>query len=47
MKPPILIDFPESFETERLSIRSPLPGDGREMHAAVRESIEELSPWMP
>jgi RimJ/RimL family protein N-acetyltransferase len=46
MKPPILIDFPESFETERLSIRSPLPGDGREMHAAVRESIEELSPWM-
>jgi len=46
MKPPILIDFPESFETERLSIRSPLPGDGREMHAAVRESIEELSPGL-
>ena len=47
MKPPILMDFAESFETERLLIRSPLPGDGREMHAAVRESIEELTPWMP
>ena len=47
MKPPILMDFPESFETERLLIRSPLPGDGPELHAAVRESIEELTPWMP
>jgi RimJ/RimL family protein N-acetyltransferase len=47
MKPPILMDFPESFETERLLIRSPLPGDGPELHAAVRGSIEELSPWMP
>src|SRR5215203_785800 len=46
MKPPILVDFPESFETERLVIRSPLPGDGPEVYAAVRESIEELSPWM-
>jgi hypothetical protein len=27
MKPPILMDFPESFETERLSIRSPLPDE--------------------
>jgi hypothetical protein len=47
MKPPILMDFPESFETERPLIRSPLPGDGPELHAAVRESIEELAPWMP
>ena len=46
MKPPILVDFPESFETERLVIRSPLPGDGPEVHAAIRESIEELSAWM-
>jgi RimJ/RimL family protein N-acetyltransferase len=46
MKPPILLDFPESFETERLSIRSPLPGDGPELHAAVRESRGELAPWM-
>src|ERR687898_1629888 len=47
MKPPILMDFPESFETERLLIRSPLPGDGHELHAAVRESIDELTPCMP
>jgi len=46
LRPPILRDFPESFETERLLIRSPLPGDGREMHAAVNESLDELLPWM-
>jgi RimJ/RimL family protein N-acetyltransferase len=47
MKPPILRDFPESFETQRLLIRSPLPGDGPELHAAVNESLGELTPWMP
>ncbi|MDP9409116.1 MAG: GNAT family N-acetyltransferase [Actinomycetota bacterium] len=47
MKPPILRDFPESFETERLLIRSPLPGDGQEVFAAVTESFAELTPWMP
>ena len=46
MRPPILQDFPESFETERLLIRSPLPGDGPEMHAAVNESLDDLLPWM-
>jgi RimJ/RimL family protein N-acetyltransferase len=47
MKPPILMDFPDRLETERLTIRSPLPGDGPELHAAVRESMGELTPWMP
>jgi RimJ/RimL family protein N-acetyltransferase len=47
MQPPILKDFPESFETERLRIRSPLQGDGPQMHAAVNESLGELTPWMP
>lgn len=47
MKPPILRDFPESFDTERLTIRSPLLGDGPAMHAAVNESMAELTPWMP
>ena len=47
MRPPILRDFPEAFETERLQIRSPMPGDGRELHAAVRESMAELLPWVP
>jgi RimJ/RimL family protein N-acetyltransferase len=46
VRPPILRDFPESFETERLLIRGPLPGDGPEMHAAVNESLDELLPWM-
>ncbi len=46
MRSPILKDFPESFETERLLIRSPLPGDGPEMHAVVNESLDELLPWM-
>jgi len=47
MWPPILKDFPERFETERLLIRSPMPGDGPGLHAAVRESMDELLPWMP
>ncbi|MEE8391330.1 MAG: GNAT family protein [Anaerolineae bacterium] len=44
---PILLDFPDSFETERLTIRSPMPGDGVELQAAVAESIDDLRPWMP
>ena len=44
---PILLDFPDSFETERLTIRSPMPGDGEELQAAVAESIDDLRPWMP
>ena len=47
MRPPILKDFPERFETERLLIRSPMPGDGPGLHSAVRESLDELLPWMP
>lgn len=47
MRPPILKDFPEAFETERLLVRSPMPGDGPELYAAVRESLGELRPWMP
>lgn len=43
---PILIDIPDNFETERLLIRSPQPGDGAELNAAVVESLTELRPWM-
>lgn len=46
-RPPILMDFPSSFETERLTIRCPLPGDGPEVNAAISESIDDLKPWMP
>jgi RimJ/RimL family protein N-acetyltransferase len=44
---PILRDFPEEFETERLTIRAPRFGDGLEVYEAVRESIDNLRPWMP
>ena len=44
---PILIDFPESFESERLTLRAPLPGDGAELNTAVRETSEDLQVWMP
>ncbi|USG64804.1 GNAT family N-acetyltransferase [Brevibacillus ruminantium] len=44
---PILLSIPESFESERLLIRAPLWGDGAAVNEAVRESVEELRPWMP
>ncbi len=44
---PVLLDFPDEFETERLTIRSPRPGDGAELHAAIAETVDNLSPWMP
>ncbi|AUW94288.1 GNAT family N-acetyltransferase [Sulfobacillus thermotolerans] len=44
---PLLIDFPNAFETERLLIRSPLSGDGLMVNEAIVESYEELRQWMP
>lgn len=44
---PILRDFPDHFETERLLIRSAHPGDGPMLYDAVTESVEHLKPWMP
>jgi RimJ/RimL family protein N-acetyltransferase len=44
---PILLDFPDSFDTERLTIRSPCAGDGGELREAVEETIEDLRAWMP
>lgn len=44
---PILRDFPDQFETERLLIRCPVPGDGQELNRALRESWAELQAWMP
>jgi RimJ/RimL family protein N-acetyltransferase len=43
----ILLEFPDSFETERLTIRCPLPGDGLELNAAILESWDRLNMWMP
>lgn len=44
---PILLDFPDSFDTERLTIRGPHYADAREIVTAVNESLAELRPWMP
>lgn len=43
---PILLDFPHEFETERLRLRMPMPGDGKAVHEAITASIDELRPWM-
>lgn len=39
---PILRDLPEWFESERLSIRPPRPGDGSMVLEAVRDSLADL-----
>lgn len=44
---PILLEFPHEFETPRLWIRAPRPGDGAVVNEAVRESFAELTQWMP
>lgn len=47
MKHPILKDFPHEFYTERLLIRSPLPGDGKVVFDAIQASKHELKKWLP
>lgn len=44
---PLLFDFPDEFETERLIIRAPRPGDGKAVYNSIKASITELKPWMP
>jgi RimJ/RimL family protein N-acetyltransferase len=44
---PLLLDFPDSFDTERLTIRAPRVEDAQEVADAVTESLTELRPWMP
>jgi hypothetical protein len=47
MTKPILLEIPFPITTERLLLRPPRPGDGAELNAAIVESIDELSRWMP
>jgi ribosomal-protein-serine acetyltransferase len=47
MIPPLLRDFPDHFETERLLLRCPRPGDGAPIYAAAIASKAEIEPWMP
>ena len=44
---PALHDFPDQFESERLLIRTPKPGDGEKLNEGVIESLDELKPWTP
>ena len=48
MKPaikPILLDFPDTLETERLILRAPRPGDGQLVFEAVAETLDDLRRW--
>ena len=47
MVDPILFDFPDSFDTERLTIRAPQHRDALGVIEAVHESWNELHAWMP
>ncbi len=47
---PILCDIPDSFETERLTLRCPMPGAGAIMFEAISESragLESFMQWEP
>lgn len=46
MAPVIAQPPPERIETARLLIRPPLPGDGAEANAAIRETFDDLHVWM-
>jgi len=38
--------IPQAFQSERLLLRCPLPGDGAAVNAGILESLPELRPWM-
>ena len=42
MNSPVLIEVPDRFETRRLVLRSPMPGDGAMVYRAVADSLVEL-----
>ena len=39
---PLLLDLPDQFETDRLLIRAPRPGDGVTLNAAIVETLADL-----
>jgi RimJ/RimL family protein N-acetyltransferase len=47
MMNPVLLDFPDRFESERLIIRASRAGDGPALNAGVIESLPELRHWLP
>ncbi|TSB47952.1 GNAT family N-acetyltransferase [Alkalicoccobacillus porphyridii] len=42
----MLPNVPQSFETERLFIRLPMPGDGKAVFEAQQASRKEMLPWI-
>lgn len=42
---PILRNFPDCFETERLLVRAPCPGDGVSVYEAIVETLDDLRAW--
>jgi RimJ/RimL family protein N-acetyltransferase len=44
---PILLNVPGELLTARLLLRAPRAGDGERVNAAIRDSVDELLPWMP
>lgn len=42
---PVLRDFPDHYETERLVVRSPRPGDGEAVFQGVVETLLDLRDW--
>lgn len=45
MPAPILRDLPDHFESDRLLIRCPRPGDGRLVFDSVCETLDALRAW--
>ncbi len=43
---PLLLDLPETIETERLLLTVPRPEDIQAKHIAINESLQELKVWM-
>lgn len=47
IKDPILLDLPMPIQTQRLTIRPIMPGDGRAVFESIEESRDFLSLWLP
>ncbi|HSR98385.1 MAG TPA: GNAT family N-acetyltransferase [Kofleriaceae bacterium] len=47
MGSPVLLDLPDAIDTERMQLRSPLPGDGAALNAAILDTWDSLHRWMP
>jgi ribosomal-protein-serine acetyltransferase len=47
MGSPVLLDLPDAIDTERMQLRSPMPGDGAALNAAILDTWDSLHHWMP